>query len=498
MKRLLRRRKSAKQSDGGAVDDGGLPPDPFPSPVDEDAASGYRFALSAYADTVPSYEDGVPSPAGGPRSRGPARGGHRDQWEQWECPAQQQPSHGYPAQQQQPRDALAGYPSPCPTDEGRGLPPPDAEWDAANVQPTPESEAGRRRAYDLITAGGGRRTWRAIPEEPRGGSSAEDDLLDHHRGSQQQSQPAGGESDEAHAGRPANPPPDDGVGGSPPVWNASDSQRRRLDRSIQAGGAAVSHRSGSGSGAAATPASGRSGGSGSGGDRSSQPGLPAGPVLQPDAYYEEHYGDAYVDGHLKYLYPDGYQSMRPRSGPWRLSVLVFGAFLWLSVFIVGHCYDRGQERYHAYDNDDAYLAEADDDQFVIEARWCGSRSLYFMWVGAVWISVLAMSYCSIIGYVKVRDVAVANGRSQPCLHGGRGGLGRSDFYVTLGEGGDVGRGDGGDRPPRPPGGYPSYQGGTGGSGRDGPAIYQSDGQPQFWGGHIYRPTQAAVTMTNRP
>jgi len=29
------------------------------------------------------------------------------------------------------------------------------------------------------------------------------------------------------------------------------------------------------------------------------------------------------------------------------------------------------------------------------------------------ITVLAMSYCSIIGYVKVRDIAVAAGRSQP-------------------------------------------------------------------------------------
>jgi hypothetical protein len=29
------------------------------------------------------------------------------------------------------------------------------------------------------------------------------------------------------------------------------------------------------------------------------------------------------------------------------------------------------------------------------------------------------------------------------------------------------------------------------------AIYQADGTPQFWGGHIYRPTQAAVAVTSR-
>ena len=46
------------------------------------------------------------------------------------------------------------------------------------------------------------------------------------------------------------------------------------------------------------------------------------------------------------------------------------------------------------------------------------------------------------------------------------------------------------------GGYTSYQGGYRG-GRYIPSIYQSDGTPQFWGGHIYRPTQAAVAMTNR-
>ncbi|EJK77416.1 hypothetical protein THAOC_00756, partial [Thalassiosira oceanica] len=150
--------------------------------------------------------------------------------------------------------------------------------------------------------------------------------------------------------------------------------------------------------------------------------------------------------------------MRPRSGPWKLSVLVFAAFLWLSVFIVGHCYERGQERYHGYDNDDAYLADADDDAVFMEARWCGSRSLYLMWMTSVWVSVLALSYCSIIGYVKVRDVAVANGRSQPCTRGGE--AGRSDFYASLGDGsGGVG-GGGGEAGPPGTGRPGSYQGGA--------------------------------------
>jgi hypothetical protein len=43
--------------------------------------------------------------------------------------------------------------------------------------------------------------------------------------------------------------------------------------------------------------------------------------------------------------------------------------------------------------------------------------------------------------------------------------------------------------------YSSYQES---GGRYVQSIYQSDGTPQFWGGHIYRPTQAAVAMTNRP
>ena len=249
-------------------------------------------------------------------------------------------------------------------------------------------------------------------------------------------------------------------------------------------------------------------------------------ILQPDAIYEEHYGDAYVDSLIKYLYPSGYQSMRPRSGPWKLSIFIFLLFLWLSVFIVGHCYDRGQQYYDSgyFDyQDDAYLQEVDDDMLVMETRWCGSKLLYFMWIVSVWITVLSMSYCSIIGYVKVRDNAVANGRSQPPGMGITS-SGRSDYYVMVENVGNVD--DGGRTTPAEAAAcaslgnnitsvgsdvgttvsavsstgevrYPSYQDGSSRR-RYGPSIYQSDGTPQFWGGHIYRPTQAAVAMTNRP
>ena len=208
-------------------------------------------------------------------------------------------------------------------------------------------------------------------------------------------------------------------------------------------------------------------------------------TLQPSPIYEEHYGDAYIDSHIKYLYPTGYTSMRPRSGPFKLSIFVFGLFLWLSVFIVGHCYDRGRETYPISNADDAYLADVDDDTLVMETRWCGSKLLYVMWFICVSITMLALSYCSVIGYIKLRDVAVANGRSQPSSSGG----GRNDCYVNLMDvenatsvvGSSVVSSEEG-----------SYQ-----KGRRYPSIYQSDGTPQFWGGHIYRPTQAAVSMTNR-
>lgn len=230
-------------------------------------------------------------------------------------------------------------------------------------------------------------------------------------------------------------------------------------------------------------------------------------ILQPDAIYEEHYGDAYVDKLIKYLYPSGYQSMRPRSGPWKLSIVICCLFMWLSVFIVGHCYDRGQREYNYYfDNaDDAYLQEVDDDTLVMETRWCGSKLLYFSWMLSVSITMFAMSYCSIIGYIKLRDVVVANERSQPPGMMSNTG-GRSDCYVMVEnvDSGNMGLASGISAEREEDvtssvgngGGYPSYQGGST-SRRYIPSIYQSDGTPQFWGGHIYRPTQAAVAMTNR-
>ena len=218
--------------------------------------------------------------------------------------------------------------------------------------------------------------------------------------------------------------------------------------------------------------------------------------LQPDAIYEEHYGDAYVSQLIKYLYPTGYQSMRPRSGPWKLSIFIFCLFLWLSVFIVGHCYDRGQEYSTNYFGhaDDAYLSEVDDDMMVYQHRWCGSKLIYFMWFVCVSITMCSMSYCSIIGYIKLRDLAVANGRSQPAGLGA--GHGRSDCYARV----DNVDGNSYEREGSVVSlastEYSSYQ--QDGLGRNKyPSIYQSDGTPQFWGGHIYRPTQAAVSMTNR-
>jgi hypothetical protein len=224
-------------------------------------------------------------------------------------------------------------------------------------------------------------------------------------------------------------------------------------------------------------------------------------ILQPSAIYEEHYGDAYTNQHIKYLYPSGYQSMRPRSGPWKLSIFIFGLFMWLSVFIVGHCYDRGQE-YNIYFGhaDDAYLSEVDDDLLVMETRWCGSRVIYAMWFVCVSITMLSLSYCSIIGYIKLRDVAVANGRSQPTGVGS----GRSDCYADIENvkrNMNFGNLENEDKRTASEAGsgstatYASYQ--DGGVARRYPSIYQSDGTPQFWGGHIYRPMQAAVSMTNR-
>jgi hypothetical protein len=198
----------------------------------------------------------------------------------------------------------------------------------------------------------------------------------------------------------------------------------------------------------------------------------------PDATYEEEYGDAYIGGSIRYVYPSGYQSMRPRSGPWKLSIVICMLFTWLSVFIVGHCSDRVDSDVSQYNQN-----EIDDDELVIETRWCGSRLLYMMWVISMLVTGLAAAYCSIIGYIKVRDFAVANSRSQP-----PGMVGRTDFYAQV------------DDAMPPPIQETSSQGSIASSGhRDNyhVPIYQADGNPQFWGGHIYRPTQAAVAITSR-
>jgi hypothetical protein len=187
----------------------------------------------------------------------------------------------------------------------------------------------------------------------------------------------------------------------------------------------------------------------------------------PDTTYEEQYGDAYVGAPIKYIYPSGYQSMRPRSGPWKLSIAICALFTWLSIFIVGHCSDRAQSQ-------SDYYAEIDDDELVLDTRWCGSRPLYIMWVASMLITGLAAAYCSVIGYIKIRDFAVANGRSQP-----PGMMGQTDYYVRIVD--DAGSMAGSVTSASP------YQ----------HTIYQADGTPQFWGSHIYRPTQAAVAVTSR-
>lgn len=198
----------------------------------------------------------------------------------------------------------------------------------------------------------------------------------------------------------------------------------------------------------------------------------------PDTIYEEEYGDAYIGAPIKYVYPSGYQSMRPRGGPWKLSIAVCVLFTWLSVFIVGHCSDRAEQFQVNQDIDDDELADA----LVIATRWCNSRLLYITWVVCTLITGLAMSYCCVIGYIKVRDFAVANCRSQPP------GLvtGKSDYYVRIDDG-----------PSSSSSSSSSQQQSTRHPHRYERTIYQADGTPQFWGGHIYRPTQAAVAVTSR-
>mmetsp|Transcript_48899 Transcript_48899/g.95589 ORF Transcript_48899/g.95589 Transcript_48899/m.95589 type:complete len:465 (+) Transcript_48899:324-1718(+) len=228
-----------------------------------------------------------------------------------------------------------------------------------------------------------------------------------------------------------------------------------------------------------------------------------------DIAYEERYGDSYVGASLKYLYPQGYTGMRPRGGPWKLSLVIFALFCWLSVFIVGHCAQRVQNDQtgnggddYAGDDDASNKRSYDDDEYMIETHWCGSKMLYTMWVLSGVVTGLSGAYCAIIGYIKVRDFAVANGRSQPPKVDGK-----SDYYVRV-RGGGMGSGsNGGGHPPNTDEGgrrvdpsevssvLPTYQKNGGRHYRT--SIYQSDGTPQFWGEFIYHPNQAAVAVTSR-
>ena len=233
--------------------------------------------------------------------------------------------------------------------------------------------------------------------------------------------------------------------------------------------------------------------------------------MMPDATYEEWYGDAYVGGPIRYIYPSGYQSMRPRGGPWKLSIVVCLLFTWLSVFIIGHCsalYEQNQMNNNNYDN--AY----DDDNaenHVINEKWCGSRLLYWMWVMSMLITGLASAYCGVIGYIKVRDFAVANTRSQPpgimmvgdyslstygdSRTGGGNNKGNSDYYVPISDADVSSRQRYNQHQQtlsttnyRVQQTHPAQYSKT---------IYQADGTPQFWGNQIYRPNQAAVHTVSR-
>jgi hypothetical protein len=228
--------------------------------------------------------------------------------------------------------------------------------------------------------------------------------------------------------------------------------------------------------------------------------------MMPDATYEEWYGDAYVGGPIRYIYPSGYQSMRPRGGPWKLSIVVCLLFTWLSVFIIGHCsdiYTQNQNNEYNYANYD----DDNPDMYVINEKWCGSRLLYWMWVISMLIMGLASAYCGVIGYIKVRDFAVANTRSQPpgimtvgdyslsndgdSRPNNGNSKGNSDYYVPIG-------GSGGRRYHQQQNvsttnfrlqqTHPAHYSKT---------IYQADGTPQFFGHQIYRPNQAAVHTVSR-
>jgi hypothetical protein len=195
----------------------------------------------------------------------------------------------------------------------------------------------------------------------------------------------------------------------------------------------------------------------------------------PDTTYEETYGDSYVGGPIRYIYPSGYHSLRPRSGPWKLSLLVFVTFSWLSVFIVGYCADM-------VDLSISYDTSIDDYSRKLETQWCGSTSVRMMWILSISITGIAAAYCSIIGYVQGRDFVVANCRSQP-----PGMSGKSDYYIKIEDMKKVSS----HTKNEPNASHQSYQ-----TGRT-QSIYQADGTPQFWGDYIYRPTQAAVAVTSR-
>jgi len=97
----------------------------------------------------------------------------------------------------------------------------------------------------------------------------------------------------------------------------------------------------------------------------------------------------------RYLYPSGYTTLRPRGGPWKLSLIIFVFFIWLCVFIVGHCSDQadmaaGDDAVANDQNDQNDVNDGQqanyDDEFIIATRWCGSRTLYSMWVVTVLIT----------------------------------------------------------------------------------------------------------------
>ena len=261
-------------------------------------------------------------------------------------------------------------------------------------------------------------------------------------------------------------------------------------------------------------------------------------MVYANCTYEESYGEAYTGGPMKYIYPSGYQSMRPRSCPWKLSIVVCILFTWLSVFIVGHCSDQvsNNNTYNSNNNNNNNNKKSGNnnnnkfsynqvDDLDIEIRWCGSRPLYSMWVLSMLITGLSAAYCSVIGYIKIRDFSVANGRSQlPDIMSGH--KTKSDYYVRIQDAKSSSasyyyphhdtaatqRASSGyyhsQYWPPPETGMmrvPSTDDQTTTSslsssslyqyGR--PSIYQADGTPQFWGAQIHRPTQAAVALTSR-